>query len=104
MLLSKFPILSKEIIPYQSEGNMSVAYRLNISGREVLLVNNHLETTGLSLEERRKFKNLVVGKLEVDTAEQTSKLLVVKLAESTRKRASEAEAVASYLKHYGKNE
>ena len=27
MLLSKFPILSKEIIPYLSKGNMSVAYR-----------------------------------------------------------------------------
>lgn len=102
MLLSKFPILSKEIIPYQSKGNMSVAYRLNIRDREVLLVNNHLETTGLSLEERKQFKRLVVGKLEVDTAEHTSKLLVVKLAEATRKRASEAEAVASYLKHYGK--
>lgn len=100
MLLSKFPILSKELIPYESKGNLSVAYRLKIKDRQILLVNNHLETTGLSLEERRQFKNLVVGKLEADTAEQTSKLLIVKLAESTRKRAPEAEAVADYLKRY----
>ena len=100
ILLSKYPILSKELVPYVSKGNMSVAYRLKIKDREVLLVNNHLETTGLSLEDRRQFKNLVVGKLEADTAEQTSKLLIVKLAESTKKRAPEAEAVANYLKRF----
>ena len=88
MLLSKYPILSKELIPYESQGNMSVAYRLNINGESVLLINNHLESTGLSKEDRQQFKKLVVGKLQVDTAEQTSKLLVVKLAEATKKRGS----------------
>lgn len=41
MLLSKYPILSKERIPYESKGNMSVAYRLKVKDREVLLINNH---------------------------------------------------------------
>lgn len=100
MLFSKYPIVSKELIPYESKGNMSVAYHLKIGDREVLLINNHLETTGLSLEDRKQFKNLVVGKLQVDTAEETSKLLVVKLAEATRKRAPEAEAVARYIEHH----
>ena len=100
MVLSKFPILSKELIPYESDGNMSVAYRLKIKNRIVLLINNHLQTTGLSLEDRKQFKNLVVGKLQVDTAEQTSKLLVVKLAEATRKRAPQAEAVAKYIERH----
>ncbi len=100
MLLSKFPIVGKELIPYESNGNLSVAYRLKIGGREVLLVNNHLETTGLSLEDRRQFKNLVVGNMQVNTAEKTSKLLVVKLAEATCKRALEAEAVARYLERH----
>ena len=97
MLLSKYPILSKELIPYESRGNMSVAYRLKIKDREVLLINNHLETTGLSLEDRKQFKQLALGKLQADTAEETSKLLIVKLAEATRKRAPEAEAVARYI-------
>ncbi len=97
MLLSKFPILSKERIPYESKGNMSVAYRLKIKDRDVLLVNNHLESTGLSPEDRKQFKNLVIGKLGKDTAEETSKHLVVALAEATRKRAPQAEAVARYI-------
>ena len=100
MLLSKYPILSKELIPYESQGNMSVAYRLKINDKPVLLINNHLETTGLSKEDRQQFKKLVVGKLQVDTAEQTSKLLVVKLAEATKKRAPQAEAVARYIREH----
>lgn len=100
MLLSKFPILSSELIPYESKGNMSAAYQLKINHRKVLLINNHLETTGLSLEERQEFKNLVKGKLQTHNAEKTSKLLIVKLAESTKKRAPEAEAVARYIRQH----
>ena len=46
MLLSKYPILSKELIPYESKGNLSVAYRLKIKNKIVLVINNHLESTG----------------------------------------------------------
>lgn len=99
-LLSKYPILSSEFIPYKSVGNLSAAYQLKIGEEKVLVVNNHLETTGLTLEERAKFKSLIKGKLETDTAEQTSKTLVVKLAESTRKRAAQAEAVAEYIRQH----
>ncbi len=98
VVFSKYPIRSKELIPYESKGNLSVAYRLEIEGREVLLVNNHLETTGLSLEERAQFKRMLKGKLKTDTAEQTSKTLVAKLGEATKKRAPQAEAVAAYVK------
>lgn len=99
-LFSKYPVLSQEFIPYKSKGNLSVAYQLKIGKEKVLLINNHLETTGLTLEERQQFKQLIKGKLETDTAEQTSKLLVVKLAESTKKRAPQAEAVANYIKRH----
>lgn len=99
-ILSKYPILSKERIPYKSVGNLSVAYQLQVGKEKVLLVNNHLETTGLTLEERAQFKELIKGKLETDTAEQTSKTLVTKLAESTKKRASQAEAVARYVRQH----
>lgn len=98
VVLSKFPILSKKIIDYPSEGNFSVAFRLKMDKDTVLLVSNHLESTGLTLEERSKFKKLIKGKLETQTAEKTSKLLIVKLAESTKKRAPEAKAVADYIK------
>lgn len=99
-LFSKFPIVSRERIPYESEGNFSAAYQLRIGKEKVLLINNHFETTGLTLEERAQFKQLIKGKLETDTAEETSKLLVVKLAESTARRAPQAEAVARYIRQH----
>lgn len=100
VVFSKYPIRSKEQIKYESRGNLSVAYRLEINKREVLLINNHLETTGLSLEERAQFKKMLKGKLRTGTAEQTSKTLVAKLGEATKKRAPEAEAVAAYVKQH----
>lgn len=99
-IFSKYPILSKERIPYPSAGNLSVAYQLKIGKEKVLLINNHLETTGLTLEERAHFKELIKGKLETDTAEQTSKTLVVKLGEATQKRAVQAEAIARYIEQH----
>ena len=96
-LLSKFPILSSEQIPYESVGNLSVAYRVLIDGDTVLVVNNHLETTGISLHQREQFKDLVKGDLETDTAQQASKLLMVKLGETAQIRAPQAEAVAQYV-------
>lgn len=96
-LYSKFPIINKELIPYESKGNLSVAYRLRIEGKQVLVVNNHLETTGLSLDDRAKFKSLLKGNLKTRPAEQTSKLLITKLGEATKKRAPQADSVATYL-------
>lgn len=101
VVFSKYPILSKELIPYESQGNMTVAYRLKIRGKETVLVNNHLETTGLSLEERRQFKDMLRGGVRPGAAENTSKALAVKLAESTLKRAPQADAVAAYVERLG---
>ena len=99
-IFSKYPILSREQIPYQSTGNLSVAYTLKIGKEKVLLINNHLESTGLSPEERAQFKQLIKGKLETDTAEMASRLMVDKLGESTCKRAPQAKAVANYLRRH----
>ena len=96
-VFSKYPILSHERIKYQSKGNISGAFKLKVDNDTILLINNHLETTGLSPEDKTRFKRLVKGDLETDTAEQASRLLKDKLAEATKKRAPEADAVAEYI-------
>lgn len=96
-IYSKYPILEKEHIDYSSRGNLSAAFKLLIDGEVVIVINNHLETTGLSVEEKGRFKNLIKGDLSGDTAKATSKLLVKKLAASTKRRAPQAEAVARYI-------
>lgn len=96
-LFSKYPIVGKEHLHYESRGNISGVFRLKVRGREVLVVNNHLETTGLSHEEKTQFKSMIKGEMKADTAEMTSKLLVHKLGRATAIRAAQARAVAAYV-------
>lgn len=97
---SKYPIISHERIHYASKGNMTAAIKVKIKGRDVIVVNNHLETTGLTLEEKDKFKALVKGELETNTATRTSKWFISHLGKQTKKRAAEAEAVARYIAYH----
>ncbi len=96
-LYSKFPILSRERIQYPSKGNLSAAYQLKIGEDTVIVINNHLETTGLSPEDRAGFKKMVDGEYKTDSTKYTSKLLINKLGESASKRAVQADAVNAYI-------
>ncbi|MBO1363664.1 endonuclease/exonuclease/phosphatase family protein [Prevotella sp. A2931] len=101
---SKFPILSREHIRYPSVGNMSMAYQLKIGRDTVIVINNHLESTGFSAEEKEQFGTLVRGELKVDKAKSESRLIINKLAAASRKRAPQADAVARYVsKHNGRS-
>lgn len=98
VLLSKYPILSKEHIEYKSKGNLSAAFKVDIGGDTVTVVNNHFETTGLSKSDRAGFKDMVKGKSDKDTIKAESKRLARKLGEAVRIRAPQVDAVAAYVK------
>ena len=53
---TRFPIIRKERIWYPSNTNGSVAYYLNTGKDTLLVINNHLEGTHLSDEERNNYK------------------------------------------------
>ena len=94
---SKFPILRKERIQYTSLANGSVAYFLQVEGDTIIVINNHLETTHLSTEDRTRYKEMLRGKMESDTVKEESLLLLGKLGKSTAIRAPQAEAVHQYI-------
>lgn len=96
-LYSKFPILHKERIEYESESNLSIAYVLDIHGEKVLLVNNHFESNKLNGEDKANFKNIVKGQMGNDSARFESKQLLGKLAAASRKRAPQVRIVAEYV-------
>lgn len=99
-VISKFRIKSKEKIDYISEGNLSGAFQLEIDGKDVLVINNHLETTGLTLEERKKFKEMLKGDINRTSAREQSILLIDKLGTAAKTRAPEARSVASYIRKH----
>lgn len=99
-VLSKYPIVGHEHIEYASAFNHSEAYWLAIGRDTVLLINNHLESTALPQAMRQRFKTLVKGELDGDSMKTESKALVAKLAESTARRAPQADSVAAFIERH----
>lgn len=98
VVLSKHPITGKEHIEYPSANNASAAFRIVMDGDTVIVINNHFESTGLSLEERAEFRNIVKGNAGSDTIKEESKRLIAKIGEANRRRAPQARAVAEYIR------
>ena len=99
---TRFPIIKKERILYDSHANGSVAYYLKVNKDTIIVINNHLEGTHLSNEERDRYKQIIAGKMEKDTAKAETIYLFEKLGKYAAKRAPEAEAVHAYVEAHKK--
>jgi len=97
---SHFPIIHKEKIAYKSAGNHSAAFTLDIKGEDIVVINNHLETVGLSPEDKENFKTMIKGEVKRDRAEKESKRLADKLGEATKIRAPQARAIAQFIRKH----
>lgn len=97
-LFSKFPILGKKRISYESKNNHSAAFTLNVRGDTLIFIANHLESIGLSDDEKSNFKSMMKGRMEKDSAGSESQKLVHKLGTASAVRAPQAEAVARYIR------
>ena len=96
-IYSRFPIIDSERIPYPSAGNQSMASRLLIDGDTVLVVNNHLETVGFSVADKKEFNHIVEGKGKGGK----EKGLLEKLKRAVAIRSTQADAVAKYIEEKG---
>ena len=97
---SKYPILRRERISYPSKANGSMAYYLLVNGDTILVINNHLETTHLTKEDRSRYTEMVSGKMKRDTVKEESLLLLEKLGQAAAIRAVEADAVHQYIEEH----
>lgn len=96
-IMSRYPIISSDSIAYVSNSNLSRAWKLNIDGDTVLVINNHLESNKLSDEDRQKFKNLVKQNVHDKEAKNDTKWLIDKLAAAAKIRAPQADSIAKYI-------
>lgn len=97
-ILSRYPILSGDSIAYDSDGNLSVAYRLKIGSDTVTVINNHLESTHMAQDDREGFRRMVRGDMGKEYMAAESKNIVKTLARSAQTRAKQADAVAEYIR------
>jgi endonuclease/exonuclease/phosphatase (EEP) superfamily protein YafD len=94
---TRFPIIRKEVIPYHSPTNGSVAYYLNVDGDTIVVVNNHLESTHLNNEDRNRYKELIKGDVQRDTIPSETNLLIHKLAQAMTIREGHVDTVHHFV-------
>ncbi len=97
MIYSRFPILRKETLQIDSKANSVGAFWLNIHGKEVIVVNCHLETMGLSMDEREEFGQLVRG--DKNSGRRSfSHSIFDKIRTAAQIRAPQADVVAQFVR------
>ena len=94
---SKFPILRKEDIEYESKNNHSTVFYLDMNGDTVIVINNHFQSIGLTPKEKDEFKKIVKGDMKRDEAEKGSKKLIGRLNDVSKIRAPQADAVGRFI-------
>ncbi|MCR5678995.1 MAG: endonuclease/exonuclease/phosphatase family protein [Prevotella sp.] len=94
---TRFPIIRKERIPYTSVNNGTVAYYLNVRGKTVIVINNHLESTHLSSDDRQRYRAMINGDMDGESSEAQSRAIIEKLGDAMTIRAPQAETVHRYI-------
>jgi endonuclease/exonuclease/phosphatase family metal-dependent hydrolase len=96
-VFSKFPILSQEKVPYESAFNASSVTELDIHGKKLTLINNHLESNKLSEEERSNYYKMTqdIGSKQLDVF---TKMMAKRLTPAYKIRAEQARVISGIVK------
>ncbi len=98
---SRLPILGVHRVVYESVTNGSVAVDLLYEGDTILVVNNHLESYKLTLEDKKKYKE-IIHEPENAHAESNSRDLVRKMSGASRLRGPQVDSVLNYIRQSGR--
>lgn len=97
---TRYPIVKRERLAYESKGNGSGAWWLQVGDDTLIVVNNHFESCHLTKEDRRQYRQLIKGEIPRDSMRAESQLLLVKLAEANAKRAAQIRKVKQYVEEH----
>lgn len=97
-VFSKYPILNSKRIDYKSKFNGSSIHELDIKGKKVSLVNNHLESFKLTSEDKGRYSAFIKN-INSETFDGVRGSLEQKLGTAFRLRSKQAEAVAEAIKN-----
>lgn len=106
VLFSKYPF---KIIPTpqpQWETAHYSAYELDVDGRPLLVVNCHLQSIGLTPDDKALYRELTDKRLESPTRSELSQVknsIISKLAEAFRLRAEQARHIRKFLEDHPGN-
>ena len=96
-VFSKFRITSFKEIPFDSEYNGAFSVELNVRGKKVTLINCHLESNKLSMEERSEYYELT-KEFDSQKLDQITSSMNKRLTPAFKTRAKQAQTIAEYIK------
>ena len=95
---SRYPILSATPVDYQSKANGSMVYVLKVKDDTLTVINNHLESNKLTLDDRTTYMEMI-KEPEADKVKEGSKRLISKLADAVPIRAAQADTIARIIRN-----
>jgi len=95
-IFSKFPILSTEKVPYKSSFHGSTVSELDIRGKRVTLINNHLESNKLTEEERSSYYQLT-REIDAQSLDAFSQTMIKRLTPAFKERATQAHIISNII-------
>ena len=96
-VLSRLPFLSDTIrVNSPTRSNHSMACWIDCHGDSLLIINNHLESNGLSPEEKDEYTNAITDPHR-QTIKSSSKKLMGKLSEAAAYRGAQADTIRALV-------
>ncbi|MCD7899386.1 MAG: endonuclease/exonuclease/phosphatase family protein [Bacteroides sp.] len=94
---SKYPILSSRPLAFESQSNGSVLYEIKIGKDTLTLINNHLESNKLTVEDRMLYQEMLESPEASRKMKQDIAYLLGKLKETVVIRAKQAKTVSKEI-------
>lgn len=93
---SRYPIIEVKQLPIVTSDNGSVVYKLNVNGKVVTLINNHLESNRLTLTDKKLYRKFFKER-NSDALDEVAQNIDEKLGKAYKKRAPQADLIAQYI-------
>lgn len=94
---SKYPIKKSHRLPlHESTFNGSVAFDLDIKGKKVLLINNHLASNQITPEDKRLYSHFMESK-DTKTLEEVTLNIKSRLSTAYAKRQKQVDYISDYI-------
>lgn len=94
---SKYPIKSILKIPVVSESNGAAIFNIDINGKTVTVVNNHLESNKLTSEDKKLYKDFFKEKENAPGLNEVTQNIEERLGTAYKKRAPQVDMVEHYI-------
>lgn len=91
---SKFPIVRKKLIDFESSSNLSIYSDVIIRGDTVRVINNHLESHRLTEQDKKMLPAQLKDNFDTNNLSEATLYLSRKLGNAFRIRGAQADAVA----------